>query len=87
VLFPIKYHEVWQMYKKAEASFWTAEEINLSKDQADWDNKLSDDERYFISHVLASFAASDDIVNENLQERIAARCSGPRPGASMASKS
>lgn len=69
VLFPIKYHEIWQMYKKAEASFWTAEEIDLSKDLHDWDKKLNDDERFFISHVLAFFAASDGIVNENLLER------------------
>ncbi|KAL9101376.1 MAG: hypothetical protein Q9163_003357 [Psora crenata] len=69
VLFPIKYHEIWQMYKKAEASFWTAEEIDLSKDLADWNNRLNNDERYFISHVLAFFAASDGIVNENLVER------------------
>lgn len=57
------------MYKKAEASFWTAEEIDLSKDLHDWDNKLNDNERHFISHVLAFFAASDGIVNENLVER------------------
>lgn len=69
VLFPIKYHEIWQMYKKAEASFWTAEEIDLGKDMHDWENKLNDDERYFIKHVLAFFAASDGIVNENLVER------------------
>ncbi|GAB1214475.1 Ribonucleotide-diphosphate reductase (RNR), small subunit [Aspergillus terreus] len=69
VLFPIKYHEIWQMYKKAEASFWTAEEIDLSKDLHDWNNRLNEDERYFISHVLAFFAASDGIVNENLVER------------------
>ncbi|KAI9928229.1 Ribonucleotide-diphosphate reductase (RNR), small subunit [Aspergillus wentii] len=69
VLFPIRYHEIWQMYKKAEASFWTAEEIDLSKDLHDWHNRLNDDERYFISHVLAFFAASDGIVNENLLER------------------
>jgi ribonucleoside-diphosphate reductase subunit M2 len=69
VLFPIKYHEIWQMYKKAEASFWTAEEIDLSKDLHDWNKRLNDDERFFISHVLAFFAASDGIVNENLVER------------------
>ncbi|KAH8702752.1 ribonucleoside-diphosphate reductase-like protein subunit M2 [Phaeosphaeriaceae sp. PMI808] len=69
VLFPIKYHDVWQMYKKAEASFWTAEEIDLSKDLHDWNKRLNDDERFFISHVLAFFAASDGIVNENLIER------------------
>ncbi|MCJ1311166.1 Ribonucleotide-diphosphate reductase (RNR), small subunit [Agyrium rufum] len=69
VLFPIRYHEIWQMYKKAQASFWSAEEIDLSKDMHDWNNRLNDDERYFISHVLAFFAASDGIVNENLVER------------------
>lgn len=69
VLFPIKYHEIWQVYKKAEASFWTAEEIDLGKDMHDWIHKLNDDERFFISRVLAFFAASDGIVNENLVER------------------
>jgi len=69
VLFPIQYHEIWQMYKKAEASFWTAEEMDLSKDIHDWHNRLNDNERHFISHVLAFFAASDGIVNENLLER------------------
>ncbi|EMR70452.1 Ribonucleotide-diphosphate reductase (RNR), small subunit [Eutypa lata] len=69
VLFPIKYHEIWQMYKKAEASFWTAEEIDLSKDLHDWNNRVNDDEKFFISHILAFFAASDGIVNENLVER------------------
>ncbi|KAF8493523.1 putative small subunit of ribonucleotide reductase [Gautieria morchelliformis] len=69
VLFPIQYHEIWMMYKKAEASFWTAEEMDLSKDLHDWQNKLNDNERHFISHVLAFFAASDGIVNENLVER------------------
>ena len=67
VLFPIQYNDIWQMYKKAQASIWTAEEIDLSKDQADWD-KLTKDEIHFISHVLAFFAASDGIVNENLVE-------------------
>lgn len=57
------------MYKKAEASFWTAEEVDLSKDAHDWENKLNKDEQYFISHVLAFFAASDGIVNENLVQR------------------
>ena len=57
------------MYKKAKASFWTAEEIDLSKDIGDWNNKLNDDERFFVSHILAFFAASDGIVNENLVER------------------
>ncbi|KAF2860038.1 hypothetical protein K470DRAFT_258376 [Piedraia hortae CBS 480.64] len=77
VLFPIKYHEIWQMYKKAEASFWTAEEIDLSKDLHDWNKRLTDDERFFISHVLAFFAASDGIVNENLVERFSAEVQIP----------
>lgn len=66
VLFPIKHRDIWEMYKKAEASFWTAEEIDLSADLTDWSGKLNDDERHFIKHVLAFFAASDGIVNENL---------------------
>ncbi len=68
VLFPIQHDDIWSFYKKAEASFWTAEEIDLSPDQIDWENKLNDDERHFIKHVLAFFAASDGIVNENLAE-------------------
>jgi len=66
VLLPIKHGEIWDMYKKAEASFWTAEESDLSSDMQDWENKLSADEKHFIKHVLAFFAASDGIVNENL---------------------
>jgi len=65
VLFPIQHSDIWQMYKQAEASFWTAEEIDLSQDATNW-NGLNDGERHFISHVLAFFAASDGIVNENL---------------------
>jgi ribonucleoside-diphosphate reductase beta chain len=68
VLFPIKHDDIWQYYKKAEASFWTAEEIDLHQDLHDWEAKLNDDERYFIKHILAFFAASDGIVNENLAE-------------------
>ncbi|MBP6127457.1 ribonucleotide-diphosphate reductase subunit beta [Flavobacterium sp.] len=68
VIFPIKHHDIWEWYKKMEASFWTAEEIDLSQDLNDWNNKLSDDEKYFIKHILAFFAASDGIVNENLAE-------------------
>ena len=60
------------MYKKAEASFWTAEEMDLSKDLHDWDNRMTGPERHFVSHVLAFFAASDGIVNENLLERFSA---------------
>ncbi len=68
VLFPIQHNDIWDFYKKSEASFWTAEEIDLSQDIVDWENKLNDDERHFIKHVLAFFAASDGIVNENLAE-------------------
>ena len=67
VLFPIRHHDIWKFYKQAEASFWTAEEIDLSQDLKDWAN-LNDGERFFITHVLAFFAASDGIVNENLAE-------------------
>ncbi len=67
VLFPIEKDDIWQFYKKAEASFWTAEEIDLSQDLKDWSN-LNDGEKHFITHVLAFFAASDGIVNENLAE-------------------
>merc|ERR1719346_561217 len=68
VVLPIQYHAIWKMYKKAEASFWTAEEVDLSQDLAHW-NRLKVEERYFIKHVLAFFAASDGIVNENLVEK------------------
>lgn len=68
VLFPIQHSDIWEMYKQAEASFWTAEEIDLAPDLKDWETKLNDDERHFISHTLAFFAASDGIVNENLAE-------------------
>jgi ribonucleoside-diphosphate reductase beta chain len=68
VIFPIEHHDIWEWYKKCEASFWTAEEIDLSEDLNDWKSKLSDDEKYFIKHILAFFAASDGIVNENLEE-------------------
>ncbi len=64
-LFPIKHQELFDIYKKAEASFWTAEEIDLFYDLDDW-KSLSDNERHFIKHILAFFAASDGIVNENL---------------------
>ena len=68
VIFPIQHHDIWQWYKQSEACFWTAEEIDLTADLKDWDEKLNDDERHFIKHVLAFFAASDGIVNENLAE-------------------
>ncbi len=66
VLFPIKYDTIWEWYKKSVASFWTAEEVDLTQDINDWEHKLTDNERKFIKHVLAFFAASDGIVNENL---------------------
>ncbi|SNR17671.1 ribonucleotide-diphosphate reductase subunit beta [Tenacibaculum jejuense] len=68
VIFPIQHNDLWDWYKKQQACFWTAEEIDLHQDLDDWNNKLSDDERYFIKHILAFFAASDGIVNENLAE-------------------
>ncbi|MBL7808080.1 MAG: ribonucleotide-diphosphate reductase subunit beta [Saprospiraceae bacterium] len=66
VILPINYAEVWKMYKTSVASFWTAEEVDLTQDINDWENKLTDNDRHFIKHVLAFFAASDGIVNENL---------------------
>jgi ribonucleoside-diphosphate reductase beta chain len=68
VIFPLQHNDIWQMYKTAEHSFWTAEEIDLSQDMDDWENKLNDDERFYVKNVLAFFAASDGIVNENLAE-------------------
>ena len=68
VLFPIQHDDIWSFYKKAEASFWTAEEIDMSADIIDWENKLNENEKHFIKHILAFFAASDGIVNENLAE-------------------
>ena len=72
VLFPIEHDDIWKFYKMSEASIWTAEEIDLSNDLVDWNEKLNDDERYFIKNVLAFFAASDGIVNENLAENFVA---------------
>jgi len=71
VLFPIdpRYRDIWEMYKKQVDCFWRAEELDLSKDLVDWSEKLNDDERHFISMVLAFFAASDGIVLENLAVR------------------
>lgn len=68
VIFPIQHNDLWEWYKKQQACFWTAEEIDLHSDLVDWTTKLTDDERYFIKHILAFFAASDGIVNENLAE-------------------
>jgi len=66
VLFPIKHHDIWQAYKTHEAAFWTAEEIDLAQDLTDWREKLTENEKHYVKHVLAFFAASDGIVNENL---------------------
>jgi ribonucleoside-diphosphate reductase beta chain len=68
VIFPIQHHDIWRFYKMSQSNFWTAEEIDLQQDLADWNNKLTADEKHFIKHVLAFFAASDGIVNENLAE-------------------
>jgi ribonucleoside-diphosphate reductase beta chain len=70
VLFPIQHQDIWEQYKTQEQMFWTAEEIDLSQDMVDWNTKLNDDERHFIKHVLAFFAASDGIVNENLAQNM-----------------
>jgi len=80
VMFPIQYPAVWEMYKKHEASFWTAEEVDLSQDNKDWD-KLTDSERHFIKHVLAFFAASDGIVLENLGSQFATEVQIPEARA------
>jgi len=75
-MFPLKYNDIWEFYKKAQASFWTAEEVKLDEDMTDW-KKLTGDELYFISRVLAFFAASDGIVNENLLERFSSEVKVP----------
>jgi ribonucleotide reductase beta subunit family protein with ferritin-like domain len=77
---------LWRMYKKAEASFWTTEEINLLADAVDWE-QLSSTKQHFISHVLAFFAASDGIVNENLSSNLLQRSRHRKHNASTASKS
>ena len=71
VLFPIEHHDIWDYYKKAQQVFWTAEEIDLAQDHTDWE-KLNEGEQHFVKHVLAFFAASDGIVNENLAENFVA---------------
>jgi len=80
VLFPIKYESMWKMYKKAESSFWTVEEVDLSNDLDHWEG-LEEEERHFICHVLAFFAASDGIVNENLLFRFGAEVQVPEARA------
>jgi ribonucleoside-diphosphate reductase beta chain len=76
VIFPIQHDDIWSFYKKSEASFWTAEEIDLQQDLSDWE-KLNDNERYFIKNILAFFAASDGIVNENLAENFVSEVQYP----------
>ena len=76
VLFPIQHNNIWRMYKKAEASFWTAEEIDLAANVTDWD-RLSTTEQHFILHVIAFFAASDGIVNENLSSNFTTKVTSP----------
>jgi hypothetical protein len=76
VLFPIKHNDIWRMYKKAEASFWTTEEIDLMADTVDWE-RLTSTKQHFISHVLAFFAASDGIINENLSGNFATEITSP----------
>merc|ERR1719413_83811 len=80
VLFPIEYPAIYEMYKKHEASFWTAEEIDLAQDGKDW-NGLTKDERYFLKHILAFFAASDGIVLENLGARFSTEIQIPEARA------
>ncbi|RAR71716.1 ribonucleotide-diphosphate reductase subunit beta [Flavobacterium aciduliphilum] len=77
VIFPIKHHDIWEWYKKQEACIWTAEEIDLHNDLNDWNHKLNEDEKYFIKHILAFFAASDGIVNENLAENFVSEVQYP----------
>jgi ribonucleoside-diphosphate reductase subunit M2 len=80
VMFPLQNQEIWEMYKKHEASFWTAEEVDLSQDSKDWD-RLTDAERHFVKHVLAFFAASDGIVLENLASRFSTEVQLPEARA------
>ena len=68
-IFPVQNYEIYEMYNKARSCFWIEKELDLSKDKYDWDNKLNDDERFFLSNILAFFAQSDQIVNINLEER------------------
>lgn len=86
VIYPIQHDDLWQAFKKHEASFWTAEEIDLAQDLVDW-KKLSADERHFIKHVLAFFAASDGIVNENLCYRFSNEVQYPEARAFYAFQS
>lgn len=69
VIFPIQHHDIWEKYKQHMSVFWTPEEIDLSKDTVHWQEKLNDNERYFIKNILGFFAGSDGIVMENLATR------------------
>lgn len=69
VLFPVKYHDIWEMYKTAKSVFWVPNEVDLTKDIDDWNTVLNEDEKFFIKNVLAFFSSSDSIVNENLAAR------------------
>merc|ERR1719159_2143456 len=80
VMFPIHHQEIWEMYKKHEASFWTAEEVDLSQDARDWE-QLTEQERHFVKHVLAFFAASDGIVLENLAGQFSCEVQAPEARA------
>ena len=86
VLFPIRHEDIWEFYKKSEACFWTAEEIDLAQDYNDWTEKLNDDERFFLKHILCFFAASDGIVNENLCENLRWSAQIRRCDSSMGSR-
>ena len=79
-MFPLQYPEVWEMYKKHEASFWTAEEIDLAQDNKDWAS-LNESEQHFVKHVLAFFAASDGIVLENLAQQFSSEVQIPEARA------
>jgi len=77
VIFPVKHHDIWDWYKKMEACFWTAEEIDLNQDINDWNNKLSQDERFFLKHILTSLASSERIKNKNPEQNFAAEVKYP----------
>ena len=76
-LLPVKEPAIWEMYKKAQASYWSAEEVDLEKDKIDWDTKLDANQKHFLTHILAFFAVADGIVNENLAERFMAEVTIP----------
>lgn len=81
VLFPIQHQDLWDMYRQALGSFWTAQEVDFSRDLADWEHKLTDDERYYLKHMLSFFAASDGIVGENLAQNLLVQIQYPEARA------